>query len=124
MTPFVPFHFDLSPLMQVHTDEAALASLTWKDFGNGSRMARLHRDGESGLVLYHLLADADAGSFQPHRHTGGEAYLVLRGTIRDHTGSYGPGSLVWNPPGSVHNPCGSGDTLVLVLWPAGVALER
>lgn len=63
---------------------------------------------------------ADADSFQPHLHPGGEAYLVLKGAIQDHTRTCGTGSLVWNPAGSLHNPRGAGEAVVLVPWPDGV----
>ncbi len=123
-TEFVPFAHDLSPLLTLSVTDEALASLSWKDFGNGSSMARIKRDGAAGLVVYRIAPDADCDAFLPHIHTGGEAYLVLRGSIADHTGTYGPGSLVWNPPGSQHNPRGVGDTVVLVLWPGGVETPK
>jgi anti-sigma factor ChrR (cupin superfamily) len=115
-----PFSYDLSSLAKVDVDEQALAALAWKDFGTGVRMAKLAREGATGLVLYEIGADAKADAFTPHRHTGGEAYLVLKGTIEDDSGRYGEGQIVWMAPGSTHAPRGVGRTIVLVLWPGGV----
>jgi anti-sigma factor ChrR (cupin superfamily) len=117
-----PFHHDLSPLLRFSIDDDALAALTWKDFGNGSQMARLARDGETGLVLYRIAKDAQHDVFQPHTHPGGEAYLVLRGAVIDESGRYPAGSILWMTPGSRHTPRGSSDeeTLILVLWPNGI----
>lgn len=115
------FQADLSPWLSWATDDAWLQqNVKWKDFGNGSRLGKLKRDGEAGLVLYHVAADAGEDAFAPHTHTGGEAYLVLRGTVRDDAGEYPAGSLVWMEPGSRHTPRTDGDTLILVLWPRGV----
>jgi anti-sigma factor ChrR (cupin superfamily) len=116
-----PFHHDLSSLVRFSLDDAALASLAWKDFGNGSAMAKLAREGETGLVLYKIAAGAQHDVFQPHTHPGGEVYLVLRGAIVDESGTYPAGSMVWMNRGSKHTPRGTpeGDTVVLVLWPAG-----
>lgn len=118
----MPFHADLSGLLHLALDRQAVeAQVAWKDFGNGSRIGKVHRDGPTGLVLYHVRADADEDAFQPHTHTGGEAYLVLEGEVYDDDGTYPAGSMVWMPPGSRHTPRTRGDTWILVLWPDGVA---
>ncbi len=85
-------------------------------------MAKLARVGETGLVLYRIAPTASTGAFAPHVHTGGEAYLVLKGAVVDESGSYPAGSFVWMEPGSKHTPRGweKGPTVVLVLWPEGV----
>ncbi len=114
------FRVNLTSWLGLELDDDALAALTWKDFGNGSSMAKLHRDGDTGLVLYRIAADADTDSFEPHEHVEGEMYLVLRGAIEDETGRSERGELVYLPPGSKHCPRGAGETLVLVLWPGGV----
>lgn len=115
------FQADLSPWLRLGMDRAWLeANLAWKDFGNGSRIGKVQRDGGTGLVVYHVRADASPDAFAPHTHTGGEAYLVLAGEVRDDEGTYPAGSLVWMAPGSRHKPTTRGDTWILVLWPAGV----
>ena len=94
--------------------------LQWRDFGNGLSMARLAREGARELVLYRIRADADPKAFLKHEHIGGEFYLVLKGGIKDETGIYSAGDIVYLDPGSVHTPHGVGETVVLVLWPQGV----
>ena len=117
-----PLHFDLSSLVRFDLDDGALERLAWKDFGNGTRIARLVRDGDAGLVVYRLGADAGAHAFEPHAHPGGEAYLVLRGAVVDASGTYPAGSLVWMEPNSMHAPHAAEgqETIIVVLWPAGV----
>lgn len=102
-------------------DHAALDDkVRWKTLPGGARIGKLHREGDTGLVLYHVPADAGEEAFQPHTHTGGEMYLVLKGEVADDAGTYPEGSLVWMPPGSRHRPTTQGETLILVLWPEGV----
>lgn len=84
-------------------------------------MGKLAREKAASLVLYRVADGAPPDAFARHRHPGGEAYLVLRGAISDETGRYETGSFVWLPPGSTHTPRAHGPTLVLVLWPSGVA---
>ncbi len=115
---------DLRDLFNVDPDEAALDRLEWRDFGKGVRLAKLAREGEAGLVLYRVEAGAAKDAFAPHSHTGGEAYLVLKGVIADEFGRYPAGSFVWLPPGSRHQPWTEGETIVLVLWPEGVKMTE
>jgi anti-sigma factor ChrR (cupin superfamily) len=116
----MPFHADLSSWLRWSLDEAWLAEhVEWKDFG-GSRLGKLARAGRTGLVLYHFAEGAAEDAFQPHTHTGGEAYLVLKGEVYDEDGTYPAGSFVWMAPGSRHTPKTRGDTWILVLWPNGV----
>jgi len=113
---------DLNGLVGLDLDEDALNALAWKNFGKGVQLAKLAREGQAGLVLYKVDDGAPKDAFQPHRHTGGEAYLVLKGLIADQFGRYPKGSFVWLPPGSEHTPWAEGDTVVLVLWPEGVKI--
>ena len=85
-------------------------------------MTRLAREGERELILYRIAADAAADVFVKHEHVGGEFYLVLKGKILDETGEYNQGDIVFLDPRSVHTPRAIGETLVLVLWPAGVRI--
>ncbi len=115
------FPVDLSPWLTWAFDRDWLErNVSWKDFQNGSRMGKLAREGATGLVLYHVTADADEAAFMPHTHTGGEMYLVLAGEVFDEAGTYPAGSLVWMEPGSRHTPKTRGDTWILTLWPGGV----
>jgi len=112
----------LNDFLSVQLDEAALDRLTWRDFGNGLEMSRLAREGKRELVLYRIAADASPEAFLKHEHLGGEFYLVLKGKIGDETGEYETGDMVFLDPQSVHTPRAIGETVVLVLWPAGVRL--
>lgn len=124
-----PFACDLAPLLAWTVDERALAGLPWRDFGNGSAMARVPVRAASpaeprgaSAVLYRIAKDAAPDVFAPHAHPGGELYVVLRGEIVDEHGAYPAGAMVWLEPGSRHRPRGAPgvETLVLVLWPRGV----
>ena len=112
----------LNDFLSFRLDEAALDRLTWRDFGNGLEMSRLAREGKRELVLYRIAADASPQAFLKHEHLGGEFYLVLKGKIGDETGEYETGDVVFLDPQSVHTPRAIGETVVLVLWPAGVRL--
>ena len=112
----------LNDFLSFRLDEAALDRLSWRDFGNGLEMSRLAREGKRELVLYRIAADASPQAFLKHEHLGGEFYLVLKGKIGDETGEYETGDVVFLDPQSVHTPRAIGETVVLVLWPAGVRL--
>ncbi len=112
----------LNDFLSIQLDDAALDRLTWRDFGNGLEMSRLARQGKRELVLYRIAADASPDAFVKHEHLGGEFYLVLKGKIGDETGEYETGDVVFLDPQSVHTPRAIGETVVLVLWPAGVRL--
>ncbi|HUF40962.1 MAG TPA: cupin domain-containing protein [Verrucomicrobiae bacterium] len=112
----------LSDFLRFEVDTAALERLFWRDFGNGLSMSRLARAGKRELVLYRIAAAASAGAFLKHEHVGGEFYLVLKGKIADETGEYEAGDVVFLDPQSVHTPRAVGETIVLVLWPAGVRI--
>jgi anti-sigma factor ChrR (cupin superfamily) len=115
------FTVDVGRWLDLGFDRAWLeANASWKDFGNGSRIGKLARSGDTGLVLYHIKEGAPDDVFGAHTHTGGEMYLVLEGETFDEQGSYPKGSLVWMHPGSRHRPGTRGDTWILVLWPDGV----
>lgn len=112
----------LKDLIKIELNDQALHKLPWKEFGNGLYMARLAREGTKELVFYRLKADAHPSAFLKHEHIGGEFYLVLKGGIEDETGVYKEGDIVYLEPKSVHTPRALGETVVLVLWPAGVKI--
>jgi anti-sigma factor ChrR (cupin superfamily) len=114
----------LNDFLRLELDEAAVNGLQWRDFGNGLSMSRLAREGQRELVLYRIAADAAPGAFVKHEHIGGEFYLVLKGRIADETGDYDKGDIVFLDSHSVHTPRAVGETVVLVLWPAGVRLAE
>ncbi|HWP59772.1 MAG TPA: cupin domain-containing protein [Candidatus Acidoferrales bacterium] len=112
----------LRGLVKIDLNPEEIERLEWRDFGNGLAMARLAREGAKELVLYRVAASADPGAFRRHEHLEGEFYLVLKGKIADETGVYEQGDVVYLEPRSVHEPRAIGETVVLVLWPAGVRI--
>jgi anti-sigma factor ChrR (cupin superfamily) len=112
----------LRNLIKIQLDDEVLGKLAWKDFGNGLSMSRLAREGSRELVLYRIREGADPCAFLRHEHPGGEVYWVLRGGIEDENGVYSEGDFVYLDSKSVHSPRAIGETLVLVLWPAGVKI--
>ena len=112
----------LNDFLSFELDDAGLDRLSWRDFGNGLAMARLARENNGELVLYRIREDASPDAFLKHEHLGGEFYLVIKGKIVDDTGEYERGDVVFLPPQSAHTPRAIGETLVLVLWPAGVRI--
>ena len=114
-----PLRRSLLDILSITVDEEALARLEWKDFQNGLAMARLARQGEAELVLYRVESSQPL-TFLRHEHLGGEAYLVLSGTVEDEWGTYHAGEYVYLERASVHRPRALGRTVILVLWPNGV----
>jgi len=112
----------LNDFLKIDLNDDALDRLQWRDFGNGLEMSRLAREGQRELVLYRIAANASSDAFVKHEHVGGEFYLVLKGKIADETGEYEKGEVVFLDPHSVHTPRAVGETVVLVLWPAGVRI--
>ena len=112
----------LNDFLTVELDDGALDRLAWRDFGDGLKMSRLARQGKRELVLYRIADGASPEAFVKHEHLGGEFYIVLKGAIADDTGEYAKGDMVYLDPQSVHTPKAIGETVVLVLWPAGVRL--
>lgn len=57
---------------------------------------------------------APKSHFAPHRHGGGEEFLVLDGIFSDEHGDYPAGTYVRNPVGSVHAPRSEGGCTIFV----------
>jgi anti-sigma factor ChrR (cupin superfamily) len=67
----------------------------------GLEVMPLHAFGSEQVALVRW---APGTTFAAHSHPGGEEILVLSGVFQDEQGSYGAGSWLRNPPGSVHQP--------------------
>lgn len=61
-----------------------------------------------------LLRFAPGAAYGRHRHPAGERYYVLDGSLEDGGSTWGPGSYVIHPPGSVHRPTSATGCLLLV----------
>ncbi len=70
----------------------------------GVERRMLERDGGEVARATSLVRYAPASQFTPHRHDGGEEFLVLEGTFEDDAGRYPAGTYVQNPPGTSHAP--------------------
>jgi anti-sigma factor ChrR (cupin superfamily) len=96
------------------------AALPWRDTPcAGVRWKKLRFDADSGESAV-LLQFAPGASYDRHRHPRGEQYLVLEGALQDGGDSWGPGSYVWHPPGSVHAPRSATGCVVFVVLPAPI----
>lgn len=74
----------------------------------------LDRQGEEVARATSLVRYAPGSRFPPHRHGGGEEFLVLEGTFSDELGDYAAGSYLRNPVGSSHAPFSVAGCTILV----------
>jgi anti-sigma factor ChrR (cupin superfamily) len=114
--------FDLTPFLKMDLCASSLASLSWKELGEGLSIARLATEGKATLLLYRIQESAGEDAFRLHEHLEGEFYLVLQGEIQDEFGRYRKGEIVYLGPKSRHLPRAIGETVVLVLWPGGIRM--
>jgi hypothetical protein len=77
----------------------------------------LDRIGDEVARATSIVRYAPGSRFSPHRHGGGEEFLVLEGVFQDEHGAFPAGSYVRNPPTSRHTPgSATGCTLFVKLW--------
>lgn len=87
-------------------------ALPWRDSPHpGVRWKKLQFDGRTSVVLLEFDPGASYGA---HRHPEGEEYWVISGSIIERGKSYGPGTWISHPPGSVHRPRSDEGCLLLV----------
>ncbi len=60
--------------------------------------------GEQVIRATTLVRYASGSKFAPHIHDTGEEFFVLDGVFSDHSGDFGAGTYVRNPPRSAHAP--------------------
>jgi len=58
--------------------------------------------------------------YDVHRHTGGEEYYVLEGSLEDGGRTYCAGTYVYHPPGSVHRPASKEGCVLFISLPKPV----
>jgi anti-sigma factor ChrR (cupin superfamily) len=87
-----------------------------------------------GVLWKKVFYDAETGSsavvlrFEPgasygtHRHPGGEEYVVLDGSLEDGGTTYGAGTWVLHPPGSVHRPSSAEGCVLFVRLPRPIEI--
>jgi anti-sigma factor ChrR (cupin superfamily) len=97
-------------------------NLGWRPFRKGVEIYPIYGDPRQGPSA--ALLRYEPGSGVPaHTHTGHEHILVLSGSQSDRNGTYGEGTLVVNPPGSVHEVHSASGCVVLVIWEKPVCFE-
>ena len=94
-----------------------LLSGGWKDlafaqFRDGIEIAWLCK-GAPGIAVLRYQPGA---SVPLHMHPDVEMILVLDGEQTDEKGTYGPGDIVINPPGSQHSVVSEAGCVVLLMW--------
>jgi anti-sigma factor ChrR (cupin superfamily) len=70
----------------------------------GVERRKLDRIGGEVARASSIVRYAPGSSFLPHRHDGGEEFLVLDGVFSDEHGDYQAGTYVRNEPESTHTP--------------------
>ena len=92
----------------------AVDELAWRESPHaGVRWKKLRFDEATGRSSVILRFEPGA-SYGAHRHPAGEEYLVLEGSLEDGGRSYGAGTWVLHPPGSVHRPSSREGCLLFV----------
>lgn len=91
--------------------------LPWRDAPyDGVRWKKLAFDPATGKSAVLLRFDPGA-SYGEHVHPGGEEYWVLEGSLEDGGRTYGAGTYVRHPPGSVHRPSSREGCVLFVSLP-------
>ena len=84
-------------------------------FRDGITARWLYR-GEADTPTVAILEYAPGACAPRHRHAGLETIIVLEGIQSDESGDYPAGSLIFNPPGSVHSVWSEKGCAVLIQW--------
>jgi anti-sigma factor ChrR (cupin superfamily) len=89
--------------------------LPWRESPySGVAWKKLEFDANTGRSAV-LLRFGPGASYGAHRHPSGELYYVLDGSLEDGGRTWGRGTYVNHPPGSVHKPSSKEGCLLLVL---------
>lgn len=103
--------------MSLYVDSAAQP---WRDTPYpGVRWKKLRFDETTGASAV-LLEFEPGAAYGRHRHPGGEEYWVLEGSMEDGGNTYGPGTYVYHPPGSLHRPSSLEGCRLVVLLPRAI----
>lgn len=96
-------------------------SMPWRGFdeapGVSFKVLKRHAPGNGATMLLRFGPDS---AYPAHRHVDGEEYLVLTGELIDGATTYGAGTYVYHPPGSVHRPRSETGATLLVFVPGGI----
>ncbi|HEY9632244.1 MAG TPA: cupin domain-containing protein [Coleofasciculaceae cyanobacterium] len=96
--------------------------LLWEPFRPGVDIYRLYEEGHTGAAAA-LLRYQPGASIPKHNHTGFEHIFVLSGSQTDQNGEHQTGTLVINPPGTIHSVISQEGCIVLAIWEKPIALS-
>ena len=104
---------DFNSPARVHTD-----ALEWQASPmKGVERRMLDRVGGEVARATSIVRYASGSAFAEHTHSGGEEFIVLKGTFQDEHGDYPAGTYVRNPVGTHHVPrSDEGCTIFVKLW--------
>ena len=98
------------------------AATPWRDSPyRGVRWKKLRFDPATGDAAVFLRFEPGA-AYGTHRHPAGEQYLVLEGSLEDGARTWGKGSYVGHPPGSIHTPRSEEGCLLFVALPKPIEI--
>lgn len=98
------------------------ASLPWRNSPfAGVGWKKLAFDPDTGHSAV-LLRFEPGASYGAHCHPRGEQYFVLEGSLEDGGSTWGAGSYVSHPPGSVHRPSSEAGCVLLVTLAAPIEM--
>jgi anti-sigma factor ChrR (cupin superfamily) len=103
------------PIIVQHLMSSAASDVPWKPFREGIEIHTLYERGENGPSAA-LLRYQPGARVSTHMHTGFEHILILSGSQVDARGEHVAGTLVINPPGSVHDVLSPNGCTVLAIW--------
>jgi anti-sigma factor ChrR (cupin superfamily) len=89
--------------------------IPWQPFREGLEMHQLYGDGASGPTAL-LLRFKELGEVPLHEHGGYEHILVLTKGQRDQNSEAVAGTLMINPPGTMHRVIGEPGCIVLAIY--------
>jgi quercetin dioxygenase-like cupin family protein len=101
----------------IYTDAAALE---WRETPFvGVSWKKLFFDRETGRSAVMVKFEPGA-EYDLHRHPEGEEYFVVEGSLEDGGRTWGAGSYVFHPPGSVHQPTSKEGCVIFISLPKPV----
>ena len=97
-------------------EQARRPEFSWSVLRPGVDEHRLWGNHDDRAPTSSILRYAPGAHIPYHRHDGYEYVYVLSGSQRDERGTYGPGTLVVNAPGSTHDVASDDGCIVLLIW--------
>jgi anti-sigma factor ChrR (cupin superfamily) len=94
-------------------------AIAWEPLQDGVEIHRLYGDGREGPTAA-LIRFREAGQVSLHHHPGYEHIFVLAGSQRDQNTVVKAGTLMINPPGSVHTVVSDSGCIVLAIYEKAV----